>query len=589
MPNQLLKESLWWQGPDWLVKKWEQWIRPPENHATHLDQRDERLTFTTQVGQEIKPFESLVSRYSTLAKLVRVIAFILRWRRNTQLRKEERTNRPLSASELLYARRVAIRATQVEHYAKERGRIIAGQPLRGQGPLQRFLPFIDADGILRIGGRLQNAPLKHEEKYPAIIPSESHLAELLIRDAHLRTMHGGPQLVSSDLARAYWIVRARNRIRRLTNQCVRCTRFRGQFQVQQMAPLPSCRVTPARPFASTGLDYAGPYLLRASKGRGIKAYKGYIAIFVCMVTRAIHIEIVSDYTTQAFLMAFRRFISRRGRCTTIYSDNGTTFQGASAEIKRLFDAATEMNQEIVSALAADGTEWKFIPPRAPHFGGLWEAGVKAAKHHLRRVMGDAKLSFEEFSTLTTQIEACLNSRPLSPLSNNPEDLVALTPGHFLIGTALTALPEPFDLDSNITYASRYKMITQMRNHFWKRWHREVLQQMQQRSKWTEANATIAEGDLVLLTDDLVAPAKWPLARVTSCHPGPDGLTRVLSLKTATTTLQRPLVRVIRLPVEASELAAPDLVKAGGSSGSDARAESVSLKGDKNTLTPGNVI
>ena len=149
--------------------------------------------------------------------------------------------------------------------------------------------------------------------------------------------------MTSYLLRTYWIVRARNRIRRLTHQCIRCTRFRGRLQVQQMAPLPAVRVIPARPFAYTGLDYVGPYLLRASAGRGIKAYKGYLAIFVCMVTRAVHIEVVSDYSIPSFLLAFRRFISRLGLCDAIYSDNGTTFQGS-----------------VATAVAADGIQWNFI-------------------------------------------------------------------------------------------------------------------------------------------------------------------------------------------------------------------------------------
>ena len=263
---------------------------------------------------------------------------------------------------------------------------------------------------------------------------------------HQRTLHGGPQLVTSYLQRTVWIVRGRNRIRRLSNQCVRCTRFQGRVKSQQMAPLPSTRVTPARPFASTGIDYASPFLLRTSKGRGQKAYKGYLAVLICMVTRAVHLEAVSDYTTQGFLLAFRRFTARRGLCATIFSDNGTTFTGAAHEVRRRFDTAT-----------ATGSEWRFILPRAPHFGGLWEAGVKSAKHDLRGVLGEAKLTIEEFSTLAAQIETRLNSRPLCPLSSDPNDVSALTPGHFLIGAPLKALPEPFPPDFSVAGVARYRL------------------------------------------------------------------------------------------------------------------------------------
>lgn len=188
------------------------------------------------------------------------------------------------------------------------------------------------------------------------------------------------------------------------------------------------------------------------------------------------------------------------------------------------------------------------PPRAPHFGGLWEAAVKSFKHHLKGVVGDSKLTFEEFSTLIASIEACLNSRPLSPVSSEPSDISALTPGHFLVGTASTALPEPPSSDSHVSGIPRWKITTQMQHHFWRRWRREVLHHLQQRSKWLDPSDGPSVGDLVLLTDDLQPPQRSPLARVSAIHSGPDGLPRVATLRTPTTTLQRPSTRVILLPI-----------------------------------------
>ena len=178
-----------------------------------------------------------------------------------------------------------------------------------------------------------------------------------------------------------------------------------------MAPLPAVRLQPARPFTSTGVDYAGPYNIRVSKGQGQNSYKGYVAIFVCMVTRAVHIEVVSDYTSDAFISAFRRFISRRGLCKRVYCDHGTTFQGACNEVHKLFRQSTPFLKEVQESLKKLEIEWTFIPPKGPHFGGLWESKVKSFKHHLKRVVADSTLTFEEFSTLITQIEACINSRP----------------------------------------------------------------------------------------------------------------------------------------------------------------------------------
>lgn len=350
----------------------------------------------------------------------------------------------------------------------------------------------------------------------------------------------------------------------ITRKCVRCTRFQAPKQTQLMAPLPSVRVTPARPFSRTGLDYAGPFQMRTTKGRGHKAYKGYVCVFVCLVTRGVHLEVVLDLTSQAFLSAFRRFTARRGLCCELLSDNGTNFQGASAELRRLFNADSGFHREVFETVAAQGVSWRFIPPRAPHFGGLWEAAVKSFKRHLRRVLGDSTLTIEEFSTLAAQVEACLNSRPLCPMSNDPEDLAALTPGHFLVGTALTTFAEPCETTPLHSYVTRDHLVTNMRNHFWKRWQGEVLRLMQPRSKWLDPTDAVNEGDLVLITDELLPPPKWPLARVLQLHRGADGLARVLTLRTATTTLRRPLVKVVKLQID-GDLTPPSVPDTPGTS------------------------
>ncbi|XP_059048548.1 uncharacterized protein LOC131843811 [Achroia grisella] len=198
-----------------------------------------------------------------------------------------------------------------------------------------------------------------------------------------------------------------------------------------MGQLPAVRVNQHRPFINSGVDYAGPVLIKTSKGRGYHAVKGYICLFVCMATRAIHLEAVTDLTSQAFIAAFRRFVARRGHCLHIWSDNGTNFVGADKKLKELL-RGTKIKTlgEVMKLLSNEGTTWHFIPPRMPTCGGLWESGVQTVKRHLNRVNKDVKLTYEELSTLLTQIEACLNSRPLCQIDNNTES--PLIPGHFLI-------------------------------------------------------------------------------------------------------------------------------------------------------------
>jgi len=285
-----------------------------------------------------------------------------------------------------------------------------------------------------------------------------------------------------------------------------------------MGNLPQERVTPARPFLRTGVDYAGPILIRTNKGRGHRANKGFISVFVCLSSKAVHLEVVSDYTAEAFLAAFRRFVSRRGLCREMFSDCGINFTGASRELREMFRASTADGRRIAQAAASDGIRWRFNPPAAPHFGGLWEAAVKSTKHHLRRVIGEATLTFEEMTTLLTQVEACLNSRPLQPLTDDPDDLTALTPGHFLIGAPLLAVLEPSLATERDNTLSRWQLLQKMRDHFWERWSREYLQTLACRPKWQKNETGPSVGDLCLLRSETTPPTRWPLARITALHP-----------------------------------------------------------------------
>ena len=184
-----------------------------------------------------------------------------------------------------------------------------------------------------------------------------------------------------------------------------------------MGQLPSTRIQPARPFTTTGVDYAGPITIRLGSTRSKQTTKGYIAIFVCFVTKVVHIEVVTSLTTEAFLAALRRFVAPRGRPRVIYSDNGTNYQGASNQLQEVYDmlqCPTQMTR-VQDFLTTEGCDWKFIPPHAPHFGGLWEAAVKSVKYHLPQTLGAQIATYEELNTLLNEIEACLNSRPLCAL------------------------------------------------------------------------------------------------------------------------------------------------------------------------------
>ena len=320
-----------------------------------------------------------------------------------------------------------------------------------------------------------------------------------------------------------------------------------------MGQLPAERVTPGTVFAKVGVDYAGPVLVKYGMIRKPTVVKAYICLFISLTVKAVHLEVVSNLTSEAFIAALRRFVARRGHPTLMWSDNGTNFVGADRELKEMYEFLSQRNVQdtIVSFCSSLSVEWKFIPEHSPHFGGLWEAAVKSTKKHLRRVMGDHKLTFEELSTVLTQIEACLNSRPLAPLNTPDIDGIdVLTPGHFLIGRPLCALPDPSSSYSSVSLLKRWDLCQNLVRHFWQRWSSDYLTSINKYSKWKHPNRSIQSGDLVIVREDSPFPTKWPLGRVCQVYEGKDGLVRVAMIKTASGTYKRPVTKLaLILPVD----------------------------------------
>ncbi|XP_049886828.1 uncharacterized protein LOC126381383 [Pectinophora gossypiella] len=253
-----------------------------------------------------------------------------------------------------------------------------------------------------------------------------------------------------------------------------------------MGNLPAIRVTPSRPFAHTGVDYTGYVDVKLNRGKGVKVTKGYIAIFVCLSTKAVHIELVLDLSSQAFIAALKRLCARRGTPKHLYSDNGTNFTGAAKLLYEEFQQYKTMTStDFFDKLNELHIEWHFIAPRWPTAGGIWEAAVKSMKYQFMRVIGDQKLDFEQLTTLLAQIEACMNSRPLCPLTEDPEDLQYLTPGHFLVGSPMMSLPQENQTGSKLDLRNRWKIVEMMHQHLWKRWSNEYLHQLQTKSKWLQ--------------------------------------------------------------------------------------------------------
>lgn len=251
-----------------------------------------------------------------------------------------------------------------------------------------------------------------------------------------------------------------------------------------MGDLPKERIEPCIPFSITGVDFCGPFIIKNKYQRNSPSIKIYVSIFVCFVTKALHLEIVSDLTAAAFIACLRRFVARRGKCSVLWSDNGTNYIGGNNLLKSEYQQflSDENFEKINKFLVTEEIQWKFIPPRSPNFGGLWESSVKLFKGHFKKIVTNTSLNYEEFNTVVIQIEGILNSRPLCPLSDDPNDPNILTPVHFLRGAALSAPPEPCLVNLQINHLSRWQRVSQIVQMFWKRFSIEYLHHLQTRCK-----------------------------------------------------------------------------------------------------------
>ena len=315
-----------------------------------------------------------------------------------------------------------------------------------------------------------------------------------------------------------------------------------------MGDLPRERVVKSFTFENTGLDYCGPFQTIHNKDMR----KIYVAIFVCFSTKAVHIETVNSLTKEDCLDAIKRFTARRGMPQYIYSDNSRTFMGTRGEIEfRQLLADDNFSDIIKEFLSSNHINWVTIPPRTPHFGGLWEAAVKSLKRHLYRTIGRQKLTTDTFTTLCCQIEAILNSRPLTTPSMDINDPLALTPGHFLIGKPITSLPHPATEDTT-TLSRKYRCQDKMIRQFWKKWTTDYLSTLQQRFKWNKDRPQLKVGDVVVIKEDVTPPLTWPLARIIEVYDGNDSIVRVAKVATEKSIFIRPVNRLVLLHREEKE-------------------------------------
>lgn len=541
--QQIIGLEAYWHGPKWLNEPQDKW---PKSDWTCLEV--DQLEKTVHAA-DVSIRDSIIHNYSSLNQLLRITARLFRFFNNCRKPKRTREVGSITVLELGTALSALVKTVQLECFAADMHKVLKESVV--SKTLIPLTPFIDAHGLLRVRGRLQRSNLPFNQKHPMILPKQHHFTNLLIDDAHQNTLHGGTQLVLNLIRKRFWIIHAKQVIQIRLRKCVRCFREKPQIAQQLMGNLPEPRITScSRPFTATGIDFTGAIELKASRYRGNTVYKGYIAVFICLSTKAVHLEAVSGMSTDHFLCALYRFIGRRGLCHDIYSDCGTNFVGADRVLRSNSKKFAEsVNSEVVPKLAQRNIQWHFNPPHSPNFGGLWEANVKSVKHHLKRVTTGLPMTFEDLTTVLAQIESCLNSRPLCPLTSETDDLAVLTPGHFLIGDALLAPPEPLIVDNSPN--QHYLKLQRMQQQFWRKWSSDWLSHLQSRPKWNRPKQNFELNDIVIVKDDRLPPNQWQIGRIVDVHPGVDQLVRVVTVRTRAGSYKRCVSKLCRLPVDES--------------------------------------
>ena len=497
-PSELRGHTLWWEGPSWLG-----FGREGDNYTTELPidcmvelkgQRSRVLL--TSNDHRISEIMN-INNYSTMIKLLRITALLVLF--GNRLRKQK-MNCDITVSDLDKAEQLWLHDVQGELIGQKDFHVLE----------QQLDLFCDSSGIWRCGGRIGKSDLPYSTKHPVVLPRGHRFTLLAIQQAHSRVCHNGTKETLTELRAKYWVVKGRSLVKQIIFTCHVCRRYEGlPYKAPPPPPLPSFRVTKQPPFTFTGVDYAGPLLIRPDHPmRAPCEQKVWLCVYTCYVTRAVHIDIVTNLSCQSFIRSFKRFTARRGLPHKMISDNASTFKSAASVVKQVVT-----DPAVSKYLSGLKVEWCHNLEKAPWWGGAFERMIGMTKRCLRKIVGRAKFTYDELSTAVTEIESILNSRPLSFISS--EDLEEpLTPFHLLNGRRLSNLPDELcfrKIEEEYTTGSSAVLLNKRLRHlqvtldkFWDRWKREYLINLRERyykNKQSPRSLKISRGDIVIVHTD----------------------------------------------------------------------------------------
>lgn len=549
--SELQENPLWLNGPDWLripqdpIEGTVSTSPIPEECQQEMRRQSPGHTLTfIQIDGPRKGKLIDCGHYSSFRRLLGVTALVLRFVRVLRLKVQESryqtsSDAPTALDDVNQAKLLWIRESQAR--LPENSRF---QQWRCQLNL-----FHDSSQVWRCGGRMKNSDIPESAQTPILLDKTHYLTELIVMEAHRRVKHNGVKSTLTELRSAYWLVRGRQSVRKWINRCVTCRRLEGRpYPRIPPPPLPEYRVKQSRPFSCTGVDFAGPLYVRVPERP--EGAKTWLCLYTCCSTRAVHLDLVPDLSAVTFIRSFKRFTARRGIPNLMVSDNAKTFKAASRFIRKIFE-----DPDVIQSFVRLQVEWKFNLEKAPWQGGMFERMVKSAKRCIKKTVGRSSLNYDELLTVVTEVEAVLNSRPISYVSM--DDLEEpLTPSHLLTGFRVLSLPDP-TISEDPEYNESPNELTRRMRHFlktlekfWRRWKTEYLQELREfhRTQRTDRGSSdaIKEGEVVTVFDETHPRGLWRLGKVKSVIRGSDGGVRSAVIRVQTKSGR---VSVLRRPIQ----------------------------------------
>lgn len=563
-PADMSPQHRWFTGPEFLRSDPEEWPREDKKEVPTTGE-ERAAVIALPVAANVAPLID-VDRFSKWNRLLRATARALQfielcrqrhlsnaarrkrtkkiegdddWRKRPANNKAAKRPPPIVAAPREYIPLPARHLYAAEMLLVRTSQRDMSRATNKDSPLADLSVFTDPDGVLRLRGRIREAnDVSFEAANPIILDGKHRYTRLYVQHTHERLHHGGVEIVVNELRQRVWMARIRPTVKEVLKSCPPCRLKRAKPAQPSTGDLPSARLAHHnRPFTFSGLDYFGP--LEVTVGR--RREKRYVALFTCMTSRAVHLEVVASLSADSAIHALRRMIARRGCPTELWSDNATCFRAADRELAEAWRALED-------EASRRRINWRFLPPSAPFMAGVWERMVRTVKEALRVTLHEQRPSDETLATLLAEVEATVNSRPLTHVPVTPEDPPALTPNSILLGPDCH-IPAPCAYEEDETAArTHWRRAQRLADIFWRRWVKEYMPLLQHRREPHATGAPPKIGDVVVICDSNLPRNTWPRGRVTRVYPGKDGEVRVVDVTTSSgRVLRRPTKKVIVLP------------------------------------------